>query len=381
MSLLPTVNLALKIGAGAPTPAPADLTEALESVDVEHGDEGRSGFQITFGAARAGPADALDYPLLRNPLLKPFTRVIVSVSIGPLPRVLMDGMITHEELVPPAGDAAAATLVVTGEDMGVMMDLEERSAQQPAQDDKTIAAMISLAYAQYGVVPEVVPPPSVKVPTPTEQVPVHQGTDWDHLTTLARRNGYVFYVEAGPVEGMSTAYWGPPKRIGLPQRALTVDMDGETNVESFRVRTNALRPTAAAGQVQDAKTNQSGPVQVEQSTLPPLAQEPVAQALGSNIRRFQVRQSGVTRDEAIARAQATVNLSTDAVAADGELDGARYGDVLQPRRLVGVRGAGHSYDGLYYVKRVSHHLARGEYRQRFSLTREGKGSTVPGLPT
>jgi hypothetical protein len=42
-----------------------------------------------------------------------------------------------------------------------------------------------------------------------------------------------------------------------------------------------------------------------------------------------------------------------------------------------VRGAGYNYDGLYYVKRVKHTLGRGQYKQAFTLTREGKGSTVP----
>ena len=379
MSLLPAVNLRLRIGAGAPTPAPPDLLEALQSVDVNHGDQGRSGFQLTFSAARAGPADAIDYALLRNPLLKPFTRVIVSVSIGPLPSVLMDGMITHEQLAPPAAPGAPPTLVVTGEDMGVMMDLEERSALKPAQGDQTIAQMIGATYGKFGVVPDVTPPPNAKVPNTTEQIPSQHASDWDYLTELARRHSFVFYLEPGPVEGMSTAYWGPPKRSGEEQRGLTVDMGGETNVNSLRVRMDALQPTAAAGQVQDAQTNQPGPVQAQPTAQPPLAAQPVSQLAGPNLRKFQVRQSGLRRDEAIARAQAQVNLSTDAVAADGDLDGAIYGQVLKPWRPVGVRGVGYSYDGLYYVKRVSHHLERGQYRQQFSLAREGKGSTIQAV--
>jgi hypothetical protein len=62
---------------------------------------------------------------------------------------------------------------------------------------------------------------------------------------------------------------------------------------------------------------------------------------------------------------------------EGELDAARYGGVLEPRGLVGVRGAGYLHDGLYYVKQVTHTLRRGAYRQKFTLTREGYGSTVP----
>ena len=39
----------------------------------------------------------------------------------------------------------------------------------------------------------------------------------------------------------------------------------------------------------------------------------------------------------------------------------------KPRQLVGVRGAGPAFDGLYYVKSVTHNIKRGEYKQSFTL--------------
>ena len=43
----------------------------------------------------------------------------------------------------------------------------------------------------------------------------------------------------------------------------------------------------------------------------------------------------------------------------------------EARQLVGVRGAGQAYDGVYYVKTVTHSIKRGEYKQSFTLAREG----------
>jgi hypothetical protein len=54
--------------------------------------------------------------------------------------------------------------------------------------------------------------------------------------------------------------------------------------------------------------------------------------------------------------------------------------VLKARGLVGVRGAGMSYDGLYYVKSVSSMLKRGEFKQNFTLTRNGIVSLTPTVP-
>jgi hypothetical protein len=58
----------------------------------------------------------------------------------------------------------------------------------------------------------------------------------------------------------------------------------------------------------------------------------------------------------------------------------RYGRVLKARGLVGVRGAGDAFDGLYYVRSVTHSIKRGEYKQSFSLSRNGLLSVVPKVP-
>ncbi|MCO5245695.1 MAG: hypothetical protein M9927_18090, partial [Anaerolineae bacterium] len=70
----------------------------------------------------------------------------------------------------------------------------------------------------------------------------------------------------------------------------------------------------------------------------------------------------------------------EVVSGSGELDVLRYGRILKARQLVGVRGAGLAYDGLYYVKSVTHKIKRGEYKQSFELSRNGLISTVPQVP-
>ena len=54
----------------------------------------------------------------------------------------------------------------------------------------------------------------------------------------------------------------------------------------------------------------------------------------------------------------------------------RYGRVFKARQLCAVRGGGAYYDGLYYVKSVTHAIKRGEYKQNFTLARGGTGSSV-----
>lgn len=375
MSLL-GIHLTMLIGPTVAVPAPPMLTEALQSVEVTHSDEGRSGFQITFQIGRSGPADLLDYALMNNPLLKTWNRVILIATVNVMPRVLMDGIITNQELS-PRDEAGASTLTITGEDVSVMMDIEEKPAEHPAQDETIIANKIILSYVQYGMIPIVIPPLVIDPPILIERTPVQQATDLEYLKQMAERHAYIFYVTPGPAPFTNTAYWGPPIRLGVPQRALSVNMGPDTNAKLTSTRNNALSVTKLSGKVQDRNTNNSMPVQTFVSTRLPLASQP-ALLTQPYLRQKQYRATaGLNFMQAMAQAQAMTDASSDVVTVEGELDALRYGDLLQARGLVGLRGAGYSYDGIYYVKRVTHNIQKGRYMQRFSLTREGMGTTTP----
>lgn len=380
--MLTGAHLTLLVGPTVPAPAPPPLLEAVQEVQVTHRDDGPSGFQIILRAGRSGPQGAIDYALLANPLwLQPFHRVILLVTVGAVPRVLMDGFITQRELA-PGSSPGAATLQITGEDVSVMMDLDERSVEHPGQSEMVIANKILLSYARYGIAPIVMPPKTAEVPSPVERTPVQQASDRRFLQEMAARAGHVFFVTPGPAPGLNRAYWGPPPRLGVPQPALSVNLGPESNTESIRFSHSALNALAPGGQVQDRLTNQSFPLPPLPSSRAPLASRPPLVAQGGNVRRTLLRESGLSAAQALGRAQGMADASSDdALTADGELDAMRYGSVLQARGLVGLRGAGHSHDGLYYVKSVTHTLRGGEYRQRFTLTREGLGSTVPVVRT
>jgi hypothetical protein len=371
------IHLSLLLGRSIPLPAPASLVDSLKSAEVTCSDDARTGFQLTFEVGRSGPADLLDYPALLSPTLEPFTRVILAVTLHGIPSVLLDGVVTDQQLT-PGERPGTSTLTVTGGDITVMMGMEERSVEHPAQDETIIATMIILSYAQYGLIPFVIPPLSLDPPIPIERVPTQQGTDLDYLNAMAARFGYVFYIVPGPLPGANQAYWGPPIRVGIPQRAITVNMGPETNADSINFQYNALAPTLVSGQVQDRLTNEVIPVETFLSTRLPLSTEPAIIMNQPNVRRQQFREGGVNFIQAYARAQGITDASVDnVVTATGELDALRYGAILTPRGLVGLRGAGYSYDGLYYVKSVTHTLARHDYKQRFTLTRDGVGSIVP----
>jgi hypothetical protein len=372
------VRLSVLAGPRLPVPLPAPVVARLRSARVTETDEERSVFTLTFDAGRSGTGGALDTPMVATPVASG-ARVVLVVSFGVLPTVLMDGIVTSVELT-PGDEPGAATLTVTGEDVSVLLDREERDTEWPALDDYPQALAILAPYATQGIVPMVIPPMDMDPPLPIERVPTQHDTDLRHLVTLAQRHGYVAYVIPGPVPGTSTFYWGPPIRVGLPQPALSVDLGPETNVTAPpRFRLDALAPVRVEGAVQDPRSGSTTPVTMGASLRPPLAALPLWLTNSGDVRTRRLRVSGTGTTTAFARAQAEVDRSIDAVVGEGEVDGARYGAVLRPRGLVGVRGAGWSHDGLWYVRRVVHDLAPGSYRQQFTIAREGYGSTVPAV--
>ena len=371
---LSSIYLNLLIGASVPAPVSSSVMEAIDSIEVTHQDEGRSGFQIVLKVGRSGLSDMADFNLLKDPVFRPFNRVIINVIFNAIPIVLMDGIITHQQLS-PGNEPGASRFTVTGEDVSVMMDMEERDVEHPAQDEIMIANTIIMSYARYGLVPKVIPPATMDTPVPTDRTPVQQGTDLQYLQEMAGRYGYVFYVTPGPIPGQNTAYWGPPIRDGVPQKALSVNMGPNTNVSQINFTYNALRPSRQSGSVQDRSSNEDTPVETSSSIRTPLSSQPAIQANQPNVRTRRFRRSGLTTSQAYAQAQGLTDSSTDeTVTASGELDATIYGDVLQPRGLVGVRGVGNTYNGTYYVQRVTHSIKKNEYKQRFTLSREGTGA-------
>lgn len=376
MSLL-GIHLTTSIGPTIPVPLPASLAENLDAVVVMHTDEGPSVAQLTFRVGKGG-VTGVGNELLLKTQVRLGARVLLVVTVGVMPQVLFDGIITARESNP--GDVpGTSTLTITSEDPTFKMDRVDQSAEHPAQPDPVVVAKI---IGSYGHIPAVVPPPSFDVPLPVTRTPVQTGSDLAYLRGLAASYGFVFYLSPGPAPGMITGYWGPPVRPGLPQPALTVNMGGQTNVTRFNARVQSTNPTIVQGSVQDSETGQTIPVVTAMSSQPPLGREPMLAQDPSSLRYERLREPGLNTVQAFARAQAITDASTaDALVAHGSLDAARYGGVLQNRGLVGVRGAGDDYNGNWRVTSVTHNLRRGSYTQDFTLKRGELGALLPVVRT
>lgn len=366
-------QLLLLIGpAPAPLPAPLPVVEAILSIEITSGRD-RSGFQLKLALGKTSPLQLAMLPAgFFDPIV---TRIVIAVIFKGLPKVLMDGIVTRQE-VQPGDRPGESTITLTGEDLSVLMDVVELRLPYPAMPDAARVAVILARYAAFGVVPVIVPPPVINADTPTERFDMQNGTDRAYLRELAGQSGYVFFIEPGLVPGQTFGYFGPDYRLPIPQRALTVDMDSETNVEQLSFSLDGLAKKTTVMLVYDPATRKI-PVPVVVPDVnplhPPLGLRPT---LPSRV-TFAEDTARLSPTEAAKRAFGIMMQSADAVSGQGSLDVAAYGAILSPRMLVGVRGAGVSYDGFYYVDSVTHSLKPGEYKQRFRLSRDGMVTNTP----
>jgi hypothetical protein len=248
----------------------------------------------------------------------------------------------------------------------------------PAMPAEARVALILAKYAMFGMIPLVIPSIFQDIPIPTDRIPSHEGTDLAYINRLAADVGHTFYIDPGPLPGMNTAYWGPQIKIGVPQPALNTDMDAHTNVESltFNVRHNENALPIVI--IQEPMSKASIPIPIPD--INPL-QPPLGIALPIPTRIDLMKDTAkLSPIAAIAKGVAAAAGSADLVEGSGSLNVLRYGRLLKARQLVGVRGAGLAFDGLYYVKSVTSTLKQGEFKQRFSLTRNALVSITPAVP-
>lgn len=375
------IYLTLLVGPVVPVPVPRVVLDDLESVTVTSAAGSSSGFQLNFTFSSKSPLNTI-FVLAAGQnagLGTPPLRVILIVTIGGLPEVLLDGVMSNVEVQAGQGDSPG-TLTVTGDDLTKVMDMLDFSGlPYPAMPVEARVALIIAKYAVFGMIPMVIPLLFTDVPIPVERIPAHQGTDLQYLKQLADDAGYVFYVEPGPAPGTNIAYFGPEIKVGVPQPALNIDMDAHTNVESLSFSFDSTKGVLPIVFIQNQATR--APIPIPIPDINPL--QPPLGLLPTPISNIKVLRDTAKLNpmQAISRGLAEASKSQDALSANGNLDVLRYGRLLKARQLVGVRGAGLPYDGLYFVQSVTSNIKRGEIKQNFNLTRNGLVSITPRVPS
>ncbi|HEY0395147.1 MAG TPA: hypothetical protein VGD01_11695 [Candidatus Elarobacter sp.] len=364
--------LTLMVGSFTADPVPQAVIDALTTVNVTTAIGQQGGFDLSFTYAKSGPLAQL----LMSGYFDPRRRVIIAVTVNGSTEVLMDGIITKQDLT-PSSQAGKSTLKITGIDLTELMDfIDLTGIPYPALPMFAIVELILAKYLVLGVVPLAIPPIITTIQNPIEKSLKQVGTDYAYVTQLANQTGSVFYLDPGPEPGMSLAYWGPDltKIFSGTQPALSIDLDATTNVDSlsFSYDGTVSKQYFVTILIDELKVPIPIPVPSIDQILPFHAAHAAARLKTTPLLPISHKKPWDAALEVLGK----LTQIADAVTGSGTLDVTRYGQTLKARQLCAVRGAGDYYDGIYYVKSVSHAIKRGEYKQNFSLGRGGYGSTI-----
>jgi hypothetical protein len=340
-------------------PAPPDLLEAVQEVEVEASTEVASVFRLRLGITQTAIGDwsVLDLDPFR-PLLP--IQLRAHTGLG-LPRAIINGFVSGLRAT-YADEPGQSALEVTGMDSTMLMNLHEKVMPWPNLPDSAIAAAI---FGQYGVVPRIQPTaPGLIEP---EGTTTQRGTDIRFLRRLARRNGFECFVQPEPLSGLDQGYFRPPDLLALPDAVLNVNLGAATNVTDFSIHYEMLRPTTAVAANLDVPTKSPQPAVAPAPLEIPLGVEP---ALARVIPPPIVRpaDTGLARTAELQPAvQGIVNRASWAVVAEGQVEDDV--GVLRPGGIVNIRGVGRVFNGSYFVTRVHHTINQEGYSQRFTARR------------
>ena len=363
------VRVLLWLGDPIPTPQPPEVTEALLSADVTQTDDG-DGFQLVFALSQDG---LLGFPQLVDPATAIFSQVVIAVVVGASFQVLINGVITHHQ-IDPHPEPGRSTLTLSGRDVSVMMDLEDRSTSYPNMPDFVIVTQILASYPLLGLIPVVTP--TTDIPIFLQRIPRQAETDLQFIRRLAKRNGFAFHVNP-TLPGVNEAVFAPELRDSFPQPMLAINTITSDNVTSLHFANDGLAQvgvTDSSAFIEPISKSIFPIPELPSLRLPPLVVEPTPSK-----RKDQLRESAnETASRAFLSSVAKVTGAPEPVTGTGEVDTSRYGSVMMARGLIGVRGVS-AYDGFYYLRQVTHHLEIGKYTQSFVITREGTESISPAV--
>ncbi len=367
------IQLAIWSGRTIPTPSPL-LADLFEEIKIESFEDKPSAFELRIRAGRSGPQSLLGYLPITLGSARAGNRIILTTAVNGIPRVLIDGVMTHVEMQ-PSEKPGAGRITIKGEDMTFYMTRKQVVKPYQKRTESNIVQEVLAKYIRFGMTAVVKLSKNETRGGLIDNFEMQQReTDFEFLSRLAKHLGYVFFVEPGLAPGLSTAYFGPPRTFGFGQPGMRANMGAATNVNNITVVDDPTMVKTESTKVLDPKTKRALPSR-------PFAIRPNLLALfptlvyARNLIRQELQDPSQASDftRATASASGAQDLSADkSIKLTGNLDTSRYGGVLRARDTVKIGGVGIDYDGKYRVAQVTHNIREGSYTQNFTLARDGR---------
>jgi phage protein D len=334
-----------------------ELLAALLELEIEGHHAESSVFRLRAATTKA---DQGLWRFLDDEQIQPWARVAITVTLGEEEHELLSGFLTEIRARIEAEEGGSHVELI-GMDATALMGLEEKLRDWANKKDSDIASAI---FAEYGLTARV--DDTEVIHDEAISTIIQRDTDIRFLRRLAERNGFDCVVRG------SEGFFGAPILDGDALPILAAHFGAETNLTAFQARWDLQR--AAAYQVSgiDAAAKQIDVVDVDTGTQTQLGRERAPGAAPPNgLKAKALARPLVTtgRPELERVCQALVHEGEWFIDAKGDVDGATYGAVLEPGRLVPIKGVGAAFSGLYFITSVKHLFTSDRYEQHFTARR------------
>jgi hypothetical protein len=349
-------------------PLPPFIGNALSEIEVETSVDGAAMFRLHIELSRTmmGDFDAIVFDLFR-PLMP--VRISLSFGLG-LPLTLINGHIRDVQLTVGREPGTSRLEVVGADKLGTLMGHVQTSFTWPNMPDNVIASAI---FGKYAIVPLAAPTPMLR--TVLDTTTTQNVRDNAFLQGLAAKYGYQLYIQPDPLAGFDVGHFHPPITVGPPQGVLSIDFGSRSNLRSFQINNQMLKPTTVVTSYVDPMSRMPVPVFVAAATELPMGLEPSLYRVAPPAIEVDEVADAASPAEKIVRALGRVTQSGRTITANGEVDGLKFGRPLLPGLPVLVRGAGRQHSGVYSVTSVTHKISRDAYSQSFQAMRNAVGLT------
>ncbi len=351
-------------------PIEASVLGLLTRIEVRESDADPSVLALRFNATQSPEGE---FSPLDDGIFVPSAKVSVQLEPpGGNAVRLFEGFVTH---VRPHFEAVESNsyVEVLAMDAAVLLSAEERVEAYPDVTDTEAAEKV---FARYPLTFA-----GEKTGTRHEakkQLLVQRGTDWEWVQRLARRNGFVCYLEPDPQSGAVTAYFRPRALKDTPQPDLTILRD-DPNLKWLDLQATLTGPARVKG----AAIDPIGKRLVRSDGSPKL--DPLGEGLMDDALEKGLKQAGATGSVTLLRdpfpaetaiadeGSAATDRALFAVEARGEVDTPLYRGLLRARRPVLIKGVGRMFAGVYYVRAVRTTVDEGVISQTFVAERNALG--------
>ncbi len=339
------------------------LTQQVSTVEVNERMDQNTTYKLNFmidvhDGDIAGPVDEDT---------SPGKMISIQVKVNDSLVCLVKGPVTQQQAHLQHG-GAGSWLHIEGEDTAQTLDHTTNFQLSDSASDSDIVTTIISRSSQMIADVEATPD---SMHNEENHSHVQRETDLSLIRSLARRNGYHFWITYSP-EGLATGHFKSRNLQGEPVAVFIINHENY-NIDSLQISADSRVPTQTEGKQLDLrnKSEIGGTVRLDDT---PLGAAGLVQVTSANPQSTHFAPTVDDSGAMQARSQAALREAQWFIQATCHTSLHRLCKVVRNHTIVEVQGAGSKHSGKYYVTGVKHIIDATSHNMDLELARNAWGN-------